>query len=474
MSSYKEGTKVRKISFKLGLLFFVFVLGIETVLFASLYVTLVNARINEEFEQLLARGNNHRDVLEKSYHPSTLEHVTMMESEAETDVVITNDKGKILYFSDHILPFAKRVIKKSNKNIPYGGMIVQKNWQRESYISTVSPIRIDGKIKGYVYMFQNTDSIQNMIYKLKHHFLVVGILSVFLTIITIAFLSRIITIPLIRMKQATEKLSKGDFSVRLNVKGGDELAELGKAIQTLAKDLEYLKKERNEFLASISHELRTPLTYVKGYADIARRPTLEEEERAKYLSIIHEEAEHMQKLVKDLFELAKMDQHSFQIEKEPTPLCLFLKKVYVKMYPAFQAKNMSLVYRCDEDITVHIDRQRFEQVMMNLLDNALKYSHQGSTVSIDVRMEKKNVMIMISDEGIGIPEADLPHIFERFYRVDKSRSRTGGGTGLGLAIVKEIVEAHGGSIYATSQCRKGTTMIITLPKGDEHVHDITS
>lgn len=465
---------MRKISFKLGLLFFVFVLGIETVLFASLYVTLVNARINEEFEQLLARGNNHRDVLEKSYHPSTLEHVTMMESEAETDVVITNDKGKILYFSDHILPFAKRVIKKSNKNIPYGGMIVQKNWQRESYISTVSPIRIDGKIKGYVYMFQNTDSIQNMIYKLKHHFLVVGILSVFLTIITIAFLSRIITIPLIRMKQATEKLSKGDFSVRLNVKGGDELAELGKAIQTLAKDLEYLKKERNEFLASISHELRTPLTYVKGYADIARRPTLEEEERAKYLSIIHEEAEHMQKLVKDLFELAKMDQHSFQIEKEPTPLCLFLKKVYVKMYPAFQAKNMSLVYRCDEDITVHIDRQRFEQVMMNLLDNALKYSHQGSTVSIDVRMEKKNVMIMISDEGIGIPEADLPHIFERFYRVDKSRSRTGGGTGLGLAIVKEIVEAHGGSIYATSQCRKGTTMIITLPKGDEHVHDITS
>ena len=109
---------MRKISFKLGLLFLVFVLGIETILFASLYVTLVNSRINEEFEQLLARGNNHRDVLEKSYTPSTLEHVTMMESEAETDVVITNENGKILYFSDHILPFAKRIIKKANKHIP--------------------------------------------------------------------------------------------------------------------------------------------------------------------------------------------------------------------------------------------------------------------------------------------------------------------------------------------------------------------
>jgi signal transduction histidine kinase len=456
---------MRKISFKLGLLFFVFVLGIETVLFASLYVTLVNSRINEEFEQLLARGNNHRDVLEKSYNPSTLEHVTMMESEAETDVVITNDKGKILYFSDHILPFAKRIIKNTNKNIPHSGMIMQKNWQKESYISTVSPIRIDGKIKGYVYMFQNTASIQNMIYKLKHHFLMVGILSVFLTIITIAFLSRVITIPLIRMKQATEKLSKGDFSVRLQVKGEDELAELGKAIQTLARDLEYLKKERNEFLASISHELRTPLTYVKGYADIARRPNMEEEERNRYLSIIYEEAEHMQKLVKDLFELAKMDQHSFQIHKEPTNLCSFLKKLHDKMHPAFQAKKMSLVYQCEKNITVHIDQKRFEQVMINLLDNALKYADQGSTVSIDARVEKNNIVIIVSDEGRGIPEEDLPHIFERFYRVDKSRSRTSGGTGLGLAIAKEIVEAHGGSIYAASEYGKGTNMVITLPEG---------
>jgi signal transduction histidine kinase len=456
---------VRKISFKLGLLFFVSILGIETVLFASLYFTLVNSRINEEFEQLLARGNNHRDVLEKNYDPSTLEHVTMMESEAETDVVITNDKGKILYFSDHILPFAKRLIKKANKNIPYDGMIVQKNWQNESHISTVSPIRINGKIRGYVFMFQNTVSIQSLIYKLKHHFVIVGILSVFLTIITIAFLSRVITIPLIRMKQATEKLSKGDFSVRLELKGDDELAELGNAIQTLAMDLEYLKKERNEFLASISHELRTPLTYVKGYADIARRPDIEEEERNRYLSIIYEEAENMQKLVKDLFELAKMDQHSFQIHKKPTNLYTFLKKMHDKMYPAFQSKKMSLVFQCEKNITVHIDQNRFEQVMMNLLDNALKNSDQGSTVSIDVKAEKKQIMIIVSDEGRGIPEEDLPHIFERFYRVDKSRSRASGGTGLGLAIVKEIIEAHEGSIYADSIYGKGTKMIVTLPEG---------
>ncbi|MGG3847032.1 ATP-binding protein [Aeribacillus composti] len=455
---------MKKISFKLGLLFFVFVLGVEIILFVSLYITLVNSRIEEEFEHLLARGNNHRDVLEKNFDHSTLEHVTMMESEAVTDVVITNEKGNILYYSDDILPFAKKIVNTMDRTIPHDGIIVQRNWQKESHIATVSPIRIDGKIKGYVYMFQNTDAIQKMIYKLKHHFVLVGFLSVFLTILTIAFLSKVITNPLIRMKQATEKLSKGDFSVRLQVKGEDELAELGEAIQTLARDLEYLKKERKEFLASISHELRTPLTYVKGYADIARRPNLKEEERNRYLSIIYEEAENMQKLVKELFELAKMDQHSFQIHKEPTNLCDFLKKLHDKMLPAFHEKTMSLIYKCEKNITVQIDQKRFEQVMINLLDNALKYSDEGSVVSIEARAEKNSIVIIVSDNGIGIPEEDLHHIFERFYRVDKSRSRTSGGTGLGLAIVKEIVEAHGGTVYAASEYGKGTNVVITLPE----------
>lgn len=182
------------------------------------------------------------------------------------------------------------------------------------------------------------------------------------------------------------------------------------------------------------------------------------------MSIIYEEAENMQKLVKELFELAKMDQHSFQIHKEPANLCDFLKKLHDKMLPAFHEKTMSLIYKCEKNITVQIDQKRFEQVMINLLDNALKYSDEGSVVSIEARAEKNSIVIIVSDDGIGIPEEDLHHIFERFYRVDKSRSRTSGGTGLGLAIVKEIVEAHGGTVYAASEYGKGTNVVITLPE----------
>ncbi|MGG3798726.1 ATP-binding protein [Metabacillus fastidiosus] len=453
---------MKKISFKLGILFFVLIIGMETILFLSLYVSLVNDRIEEEMNQLLARGNSHRDVLETNYDRPTIEHVVMMESKAETDVVITDQDGDILYFSNNIFQTARKVTKSRTREISHHGIVLQKNWENDSHISTVSPIHINHEVKGYVYMFQNTASLHTMIFKLKHHFLITGIFSLLLTIIAILFLSKVITKPLIRMKEATEKLSKGDFSVRLQVNGSDELSQLGKTIQTLAKDLEYLKKGRKEFLASISHELRTPLTYVKGYADIARRPDIEEKEREKYVSIIYEEAEHIQKLVKDLFQLAQLDENTFHIDKETVNVCSFMSKVYEKMLPAFQIKKIRLIHHCDTDLEINIDLKRFEQVMLNLLDNALKHSEEGTTVLFKVIQEEKHTKIIISDEGIGIPKEDLPYIFDRLYRVDKSRSRTGGGTGLGLAIVKEIIEAHGGTITAESVTGKGTRMIIML------------
>lgn len=455
---------MKRLSFKLGLLFFIVIIGIEAVLFSSLYLSMVNDRIDEELNQLLARGNSHRDVLEKNDNRTTVEHVVMMESEAETDVVITDEKQNILSYSNEILPLAEKVIKSTEQAIPYEGQVLGKNWKQDSHISTVSPIRIDGKITGYVYMFQNTHSLQEMIYKLKHHFFIVGLLSLLLTVMAIAFLSKVITRPVIRMKEATEKLSRGDHSVRLQLNGDDELTELGKAIQRLANDLEYLKKGRREFLSSISHELRSPLTYVKGYADIARRPDLAEKERDHYLSIIYEEAENIQRLVQDLFELAQLDENAFQIQKEVVNLSSFFNKVCERMAPAFQAKRIALISDCSAELTVQLDLKRFEQVMINLLDNALKHSKEGTSVVIKARKEEAKIKISVQDEGSGIPEQDLPHIFERLYRVDKSRSRMSGGAGLGLAIVKEIVEAHGGTIMAESEVGKGTIMNMTIPE----------
>lgn len=455
---------MNKISYKLGLLFFSIIILVEVILFYFLYSGLVDSRIEEELAALRARGESHRHVLEKSFDDMTIEHVALMESETETDVVIMAHEGEVLGKSTELTPPIQSLMQTERGNVPFEGMIVESRWETQSYIASVSPIIIDEQLVGHVYMFQDTSSIQNMISKLQHHFMLVGSLLVIFTIITVLFLSQAITQPLIRMKKATERLSNGDFTVNISHTSKDELGELANSIQTLANELNHLKKERNEFLASISHELRTPLTYVKGYADIARRKGINEEERNKYLHIIYEESEHISNLIKDLFELAKIDQHSFTIQKEKVNVCHFIKDLSNKVGPAFQKKRINLTLTCPTGLYANIDRSRFEQVMLNLLDNALKYTENESTVSLEVKANEatNKLTIAVADEGIGIPESELPLIFNRFHRVEKSRSRENGGTGLGLSIVKEIVEAHDGLVKIESKVGKGTTFVIEL------------
>lgn len=456
-----------KISHKLGLLFFLFILIVEIILFSFLYTGLVDTRIEEELAELKARGESHRHVLEKNFDETTIEHVALMETEAETDVVIMTHNGKVLAKSNLLTTPMKELMERERGPIPFEGTIVENRWETESYISTVSPIMIDDQLIGHVYMFKNTNSIQTMIYKIKHHFLFVGSLTILLTVITVFFLSKVITLPLIRMKQATKALSKGDFTVSVRHRSNDELGELAESIQSLANDLNHLKKERNEFLASISHELRTPLTYVKGYADIAKREGISEDERRKYLQIIFEEAEHISGLVKDLFDLAKIDQHNFIIQKEKVNLCAFTNKIVKKVRPAFKKKDIELVHSCPDGLFAMIDRSRFEQVFINLLDNSFKYSNTKSIVRLEVEHNTINnkVILSVIDEGIGIPKDEITFIFNRLYRVEKSRSRESGGSGLGLSIVKEIVEAHGGFINIYSELGKGTKVTIEFEGG---------
>lgn len=268
------------------------------------------------------------------------------------------------------------------------------------------------------------------------------------------------------MTKATEQLSKGSNKVELQTARRDELGELANSITTLSNDLEHMKNERNEFLASISHELRTPLTYIKGYADILSRDGIPDEERSEYIEIIREETEQLAVLVKRLFELAKMDQNMFTIDKQMVRFEQLIYSIVERIRPAMEEKNIELSVSCPDHVLAHIDPERIQQVLLNVLDNAKKHTPSGSRISIKVSESKQNIITIISDEGEGIPKEDLPYIFERLYRVEKSRSRKSGGTGLGLAIAKEIVESHGGTMEAKSKLGIGSSFTITLPRGE--------
>ncbi|MBN8210125.1 HAMP domain-containing histidine kinase [Bacillus sp. NTK071] len=451
-----------KLATKLGFLFLTSIILLEGILFVVLYFGFLNQRVMVETDSLIARGNSHRDVLENHFDEATRGHVALMESEAETQVVITDATNKILDHSNPITTEIKSIIHSVDPTAIDGG-IVEGDWVRAPYVSTVSPVKINGDSVGYVYMFLDTEGIRDIRDKLTVQFLIVIGLALFLTVITIIYLSRIITKPLIHMKEATQKMSNGEHDVYLIEDRNDELGELARAIQTLSNDLLRLKNERSDFLASISHELRTPLTYLNGYADIAKRDNLTLEERNRYLTIIKEESGNLTNLVKDLFDMAKMDQKGFLIEREKIEFCSLINQVREKVMPAFENKEINLFTSCQKEIIITLDPERFSQVLLNLLDNALHYSEKGKSVRIEAVQVKKNLHVEVIDEGEGIPEKDLPYIFGRLYRVDKSRSRKYGGSGLGLSIAKEIIEKHEGTISAISEGGKGTTIKIVIP-----------
>lgn len=464
---------MKKLSIKIGAIFFFCILGLESFMFFFLHSALVDSRVGEELNALQARGNSHRSVLQKHFTPESIEHVALMETESTTDVVITDNHSTILGTSneDEIL---LHYVQLPNASVPVTGMVVEKNWTKEPYIVTVSPIQQNGQSIGYVYMFQNTETVHSLILRLNQHFLLAGLLTVLLTFLIIAVLSRALTRPLIDMKNATYELSRGNYSISLPKTADDELGDLSRSIERLANELNYLTMERNDFLASISHELRTPLTYIKGYSEIALKRDLPADELKGFLQIISDESNRLNGLIKNLFELAKIDRNSFHIDQDWVNFPKLLNRIQLKLQPAFQEREMELLIHCRPELMIWADAERMEQVLLNLLDNSMKYSTAGGVTMITVDVIDQEVVILVSDRGKGIPASELSHVFDRFYRVDKSRTRSLGGSGLGLAIVKELVLAHDGEISVTSKEEEGSTFKIVLKGGHHDANDTTS
>ena len=456
-----ESVQMNRISIKLAAYFFISVLIMETSLIFYLHQNIIHARIDEEYSRLLADGSNHRDVLEGHYSDMTLKHIALMELGGR-EVVITDSQGIIASSSDEnnsIIQQYSSLLKDLDLD---EDRILVSDWKESAYIISAHPYKVDSSHSGYVVMFQSTRSIEQLVSKLNLHFGLAGGASGIALFIIYAILSKFLTRPLIRMKEATEKLSQGEFDVSLPFFGNDELGELSGSIQKLASDLERLKTERNEFLASISHELSTPLTYLIGYSKVAMRQGLNTDERQHYLTIIAEESDRMKDLVKNLLDLAKMDETTFTVSKESFWIRPFIEDLHRLVGPSYKLKKLRLDLLCNEDFQVHADPLRLEQIVLNLLDNAYKYSEEDTTITLEVYKNEGKSVISVTDVGIGIPPEDIEFIFEKLYRVEKSRSRTSGGSGIGLAIVKELVEAHGGSIHVESSLGKGSTFTVII------------
>ena len=222
---------------------------------------------------------------------------------------------------------------------------------------------------------------------------------------------------------------------------------------------------RKEFVANVSHELRTPLTSIKSYTETLLDGDIDDRELSvKFLKVINSEADRMTRLVKDLLQLSRLDNKQMKWNMKEISIVNLVKYTVNKMQIEAKNKGHTLVCHVIGDIPDIIgDKDRLEQVIVNIISNAIKYTQEDGNISVYIGKNYSEVYVKVTDNGVGIPEEDLPRIFERFYRVDKARSREMGGTGLGLSIAREIVEAHGGNISINSEYGKGTEVLIKIP-----------
>lgn len=230
-------------------------------------------------------------------------------------------------------------------------------------------------------------------------------------------------------------------------------------------DQQKLDNMRREFVANVSHELRTPLTTIKSYVETLLDGALDDRETSnQFLEVIETETDRMTRLVKDLLQLSKMDYQQAEWKSEHVSLDNLIRELVKKISIEAKNKNQTLEYFMTSSVPdVTADRDKIEQVLLNIISNAIKYTQEGGTISVYLGQVHSEAYVKVVDNGMGIPKKDLPRIFERFYRVDKARTREFGGTGLGLSIAKEIIEAHGGSIAIDSEIGKGTEVVINLP-----------
>ena len=229
--------------------------------------------------------------------------------------------------------------------------------------------------------------------------------------------------------------------------------------------LKQLEKIRQDFVANVSHELRTPLTTIKGYAETLLDGALKEDQAFQFVQVIQRHTDRLTKIVEDLLMLSKIETKEFQLKIETIFLPNLIDDIIDFVKKPAEKKRISLSrHDMPSSLVIRADRSYLEQILINLLDNAIKYTPEGGSVNVSaIEKDSKDIQFSIEDNGIGIPKEDLSRIFERFYRVDKGRSKELGGTGLGLSIVKHLVQAHGGRVWVESQLGKGSIFYFTLP-----------
>ena len=339
---------------------------------------------------------------------------------------------------------------------------------RDNQLAYALPIMHDGEMQAAVLVTSPSDRWTGLLNVMSRTIVMACLWIMLAALIAVYFISERVSAPLKEMRRAAKDFAKGDFDRRVVVQGKDEVAELGIAFNQMAQSLENLEKTRNSFMANVSHDLRSPMTTIAGFIDAIRDGVIPPEKQDHYLEVVSGEVHRLSRLVSDLLDVTRIQAGDRKFVMKPFDICEMGRQILISLEQQIDAKGLCVEFVSDEDSMMALaDYDAIYQTFYNICDNAVKFSCDGGVFRVSIgrltdKNQKNKLQVSVYNQGQGISEDDLPLVFERFYKGDKSRGLDRCGTGLGLYICKTIITAHGEEIGVTSIEGKDCQFSFTL------------
>lgn len=323
-------------------------------------------------------------------------------------------------------------------------------------------------IECVIFICTSSMQVSGLVENVTRTTIVLALWIFLVALIAIYLISEKITEPLKSMSKAAKSFAQGNFDVRVKVTGHDEVAQLAESFNNMATALSKNEDLRKSFLANVSHDLRTPMTTISGFVDGILDGTIPPEQHDHYLGIISSEVRRLSRLVASLLDISRMQAGDIKFNKAPFDVCELCRQILIAQEKRIDEKKLDVEFDCTRDKMFALaDVDKMHQVLYNLCDNAIKFANQGGYLKISVSEKDKKICVSVKNSGNGIPSEDLPFVFERFYKSDRSRGLDKSGVGLGLYIVKTIVDQHNEEIKVFSEYGKYCEFVFTLPKVNE-------
>ncbi len=358
-----------------------------------------------------------------------------------------------------------RLLKTEQKTVESGKIALSTLgiYGRPHYVSSVKLSDKDNNVYGSAYVTAPVAAVKNLLSAISRLYLLSAIIPIIVMFFAIYAMTYRLTKPLKLMSEASYAMAKGDFSKRIPVMSDDEIGELSESFNMMTNSLSRMEGMRKSFVANVSHELRTPLTTIGGFIDGILDGTIEGNKQKYYLDIVADEVKRMTRLIESMLSMSKLESGEFALNSREFDLRELIFTIVIGQEQRIEKKRLDIV-GLDEipAISINADKDLIHQAIYNLLDNAIKFTPEKGKISFELKKENKKTVFTITNTGDGIPQKDIPFVFERFYKVDKSRSASKNSTGLGLYIVKTIVTAHGGIITVSAKENEYTSFKVTL------------